>query len=1666
MPNSPIEISVKHYRLKINVLEDLRDNAWAAYFGDIQYILDNPINYDPIISEVLFDFTLCEWADPLPLLSIIISIAEFTNKGNKARVKLPSVKNATAKAKGFLKYLAKEGFAYQIMKYASYVFDDEGEVTVAHLQKYGDLSYELSYVNSTCMPAEIIDVFSTDVEKWVNLNLEYAYSRIESTISLWARENLFYRIKIFLRETLMNIKMHAYPRRTSGYAGVYIRYREGIANKNKEIAETLIKALEKESHDLNCPFLPLSYFEERQGCLELFVIDSGIGISESMRTVLRNRVGEIPNYPFPYACELVFNQGMRKDTTHKRSTHYGGLHLLAQLLRDNKDYLRGYDSDSWYGSYSPLVFDTTQNHKPARTLKHAKYALKGLSWTARISWLAESDTADSKIWKRWNSDVVQNPVLEVLTSDLPEPKRKSLKMLFVDDNRIKQVRKISYLDFSSDEFKTAMVLEDLCAAIKNDRYEIVQRKSFNPIEWLNELLEVSDLYGLFLKKNAHRKYSRAVDELVDSSKTFRHKRYLHLNEKERGVIKKLNRLLIEESYPTKCPKSGTRYDISKYIMVLPQRGYAKNDITKYLRELIDRLTSAYTTGNKLTAIIADIPVHESATYIAALKDSKFNKNIDKNISKISRIVLVNVRLDVCVLLAEDRGVHYFSFNESSSIQMYKKTGNPYFAPAQNISSIIEWLRFHDSYVLWDYLEKTHLNDNTYLNASIKWNGENKYIEGYLDFAQTLTDTFCKQLYMMNINRLPGLFSNKKTRMSAMDNLVKNLVAEINSAERFDGFEKITCVGSIQVSGFTEKASTAIINKDTYALSVHFFKHPNSVAKAHYIFLWPNLGFFKKKFPKSQEYERVGRTPVVARGGWKYYKLIRFDRNNKSIYKRSPRETYADFQRTNPTVMKIGHWVYESHHDLLTVNLWQILKLGFLEQNDLTCFLLSNLYSALALSENELTSQGLVWRHKIEEYLSMIDENRNSYLVSGEFAAIVYPSHPVSDFVMDRFKECVSSTSTDKIRRIIAVFPVKQNRGGSALLLSPLALERIQSCLNGFSKNRRILLFDDALVTGRTQKDLEHLLRGLGAEEVQIVTLLDRRRMPGQVLHDKRIKAYWRLDVPVLGTEMTCPLCRAIGVATVFSHTVNKRVFPIVDSWIKEWHCISPMIDWKTNGLDPTYFEPRNPFKKMSVEETESGKYQQIGGESEQILINRTSGIIAYVTELQTMTSRDDLTLHYCETEGTLNDDSKIELLASQLLLFGGEYDVALRNQMLSQLLVLASLKNHRDKYSSLAAFVLILQDNNILFQLLYGLINEEHEILRRPINEDIVIFLAYVMSNNISLKEYGFPNFVRAQRIIIEKYNDIASLYDTFHFEINSEFGRSHTKPLVKFIESEPIALDIKLTDVLDSLLKLRDIIKSLDPDIVRPTLAGGASEEPFIKFRQQLYGMSDFAYKVIHDLRGAKDKDAQHTDQAKLLIRNLLADFNKLHDRLFFRLNISHMNEGKGRDFEDNIEKLVSDISPDDWQKMVSDKKNASRFEKKRPVCIVSRSGKRFPDKARKEAWVIWDNKVVEVVMDLIKNVLHSSHSIKDPWGNNRQDIADMWIKVDYESNCLLIELANASDVTVDVLKGNGVGGRYWWHIEELSGSITYEQGIESVVFTKVLLPYVGKTKVNSNHV
>jgi hypothetical protein len=428
--------------------QDFSERSWAAWFGEIQQILESSSWKGQAVMACHVDFSHCRWADPLPLLSLALALADFEAQGKEVGVSFPGdclkeqedrnseqAKDCRARTQ-FLKFLAREGFLELLARRKPVAFPADLSGDRAHLRRVSlggrplveeDLSElkdawaPLIFEESTCLPARLLTlrhptdddgpVFleDDDIDRWVERALDGLIAPVVADkVPAWAQGGLKHRLQLLLREALHNVAQHAY--RDEGLAAIYVRYREGLLGQAPSAWGVLEEHIRREEDNRHMALLGSvpryqGFTRTRTGFFEVYILDAGCGFvkmitaDEHMKHLL-----DEPN-PFHKAMLAVFQDGF--SSKPDRATEHGGLHLLQQLLEPNKDYLRGRDEDAWWGTTLPLL-ETQSDSTPAgqfsltcEASRTKKPQVRGLAWTARLSWLDPMDQVTSGSWGTW-----------------------------------------------------------------------------------------------------------------------------------------------------------------------------------------------------------------------------------------------------------------------------------------------------------------------------------------------------------------------------------------------------------------------------------------------------------------------------------------------------------------------------------------------------------------------------------------------------------------------------------------------------------------------------------------------------------------------------------------------------------------------------------------------------------------------------------------------------------------------------------------------------------------------------------------------------------------------------------------------------------------------------------------------------------------------------------------------------------------------------------------------------------------------------------------------------------------------------------------------------------------------------------------------------------------
>jgi hypothetical protein len=1052
-PQNPFVTDTQGSKLTVWVSGSMRDDGWAAHFYELQIAMRERRFQSKCIDHVELDLSNCIWADPLPLLAFTMALGELVKQGGKATVVLPVSNQPEVEPKRLLRFMALEGFAGQMLDLGIAIKNSQyPNIDHPQIEEFAAIEVPLRYADSHCIPVWILHLSKDikeahdQIEKGISDRLALAEVLLRSEERPWANTRLLYTLKVFLRETLINIAEHAYENKSEDrLAAVYVRYRTGGLRIPSAEKSVWLQELSKEED--RCPQLRRSYLENKAGCLEAFTIDTGIGMVE--RFVLEENKRE----KFDALLKSVFFEGAT--TKKNRPTRAGGLELVHNALRQNHDYLRGLDDNLWVGFQAEYPREGAAHRRPA-LLRGEGAPFRGLAWTARLSW-PESTVMDSQ-WAIWQGTNV-HPALT----------------LFRDQTAIANCK---------------------------------------------------------------------------------------------GVIP----IVLDQRFGT----SGRLTDVisptnDQDVLWLVRPGLMKNDILAKVEEI----AQVHRKGGPYDLYIADIPDHEAATYLAAVNFSCDHRQTWPN--SFRHIVLITRSLAISVHVYSSNATHGY-VTDTSATNRFR-----FDASAWKELQIARWIRHHDSEVFWKVIDE-HKSDLTYIQGRVRWLetkvGYGQTIEGYLDFLQTLTYPLCLDLYRIAIQRFAGLFPNRIVFMQPMDRLTVTLAEEFNANQPAEAREKDNIrLGSVYVSGRTLDA----FGKSGGELAtIHFFLHSSSTAAVDESRLSLLLWSPHSQRPDSSEmstnelsesvpqYGRIGKTHAVGRGGGRHFLVPRFDDTGRPLSTRTPAETYNDWQQPLMPLLASGHWAYESHHDFITLNLYQAINFAFLGHDPLARYLFREVVLPLTKRgfERDCSSIGKqLWSRTVED----MQNHRLREQDLWQARAVVYPSHPNTASVVDRLLGCFLEEKREKLRnRFIPVLPVRRRQGRGAMLLSPLALERIKKLLEEQDDRQpNILFFDDAIVTGRTVREFTANLHAMGAKEVRMVSILDRLRLPAGGQKPERIRFFWRWDLADLGTRNSCTLCKALDLARQLSKAVtSSRAQERLQKWCQTWEPASPVSQWH-KALRPT-----------------------------------------------------------------------------------------------------------------------------------------------------------------------------------------------------------------------------------------------------------------------------------------------------------------------------------------------------------------------------------------------------------------------------------------------------------------------------------------------------------------
>lgn len=1459
---------------------EMRNRIWGDEYGPIQKKLRN---LDVSVKNVIISGLYLKWVDPLPMLSLLISIAELP-QDKRVFFIIPKRDNILDEQKRVLEFLQKEGFFSVMSNNKVFIIEvnEDNTITINRHEEelkrrtednirwiQDNLNGFVYFSNCTIVEAKVEDLRNYKSGKEIDDHIENLLKSVKHKISNFINpsqiNDIMWKTELFLKETINNVYEHAYTGNTPKFVGYYIRHRIGLADNTlpSESRESIKDVFFSETSDL--VRLVMNFPMATSNFLEILVIDAGIGLTnhftlkrvnvkKSFREVWRETIG-------------LGNRGIDKEF----NTQFGGLYTLGKILE--KEFLLGRDYDYWIGDLLP-VDAINGSYLYARYDNDKANYIEGLSLISRIAILKPMD--DNTDW--------------ILT--------KKSKLCFM--KAMKEEKSIYEKYYSCSTFK------DMTSSLSN-----------------------------------------FVDNRFDLSSL-----------KDIDYFKQKNNV--------------------KFLFFLPSAQVSKNDIYNYINQITNLVE---VNIESKTIIIADIPVNECGLYQQALNNARFSGVYKLSVEKI---IMISQRLSVYVLTKKGNTYQYDQVETNKYID---RDGLSEFSPHLSLLHALEWLKTHDSILTWQYICKKNSSEGFYINQKIHWFKDNKEVEidGYLDFEKTLTDPFLKKMYHNALRRTLCLASENGCSYIADDPLMTGLADYMNNLfynKNSINSKTTVALGSIYVSGSSQTPGIKNINLFLRQDQESALRDKNE--PVFHLLRWHDEDIFVSNSGDSN-YRRVGSTYAIAPFGWRYFPIPRYrakvNNNNidisnklffkkeemdnvvfKQAYKCSPKDTYNYWQGRNGLFMGISHVDYETKHDILNINFPFIVKESFLQESDLACFLLGEIMAAFHLDERIINFHD---KEKLKKLVREYKDNEKKKYENRKCSFLIYPYHSNTEYIVDIIKEYVNDI------KFIPLIPLNKERNGTSFQPSPRTIEMLRKVIDELrgtiSSDINALLLDDAIIDGKTQEEIKHVMYGLGVNHIMSLFILERRRIPFNTSDNRTTSAFWRLDIPRLGSKYSCPLCASINSISDFSsQIVSENARRRVEEWKQNWGARTVNTLERTQSLTPIKLQLNSPTKRFGIY-FEDNECKQCGGDENKIEIHTSLGLTLYMGELISITSRDDKMLRTCEDKAEkLDDHTILEMLCTNLLLYGKTISRKVREKMVTQIIEKTYSIEECNNHTAFAALVLMTQEDEVLANL--KTIYDEHMKSHNMPNYDILILLSYMTQRNNKL----FNNLEEPLRLIRTSMIEDKP-YRLFHSELYNSNGKVHDRPIEKLIQniSDPKPYLRTAEDAMDCLNYSLDHIYDWN-------LSDWYENNNKVKVYDAKKAIVE-TKRTINEVDWEDFKTASKT--CVISAKNLMKLLSILHDRLYMPLNII----GRNVDNEDNF-RLKERISL--WGEEF-DIGFFSNFDKAKNPRI-------------NEKWIVWDKTVDEEIYYLFVNA--SKHSKGKKFGKTEQH--NIWVSLEYDDKLTKVSL------------------------------------------------------------
>lgn len=193
-------------------------------------------------------------------------------------------------------------------------------------------------------------------------------------------------------------------------------------------------------------------------------------------------------------------------------------------------------------------------------------------------YMITSDSEIKKVLQVENKTIkISLEDIDIKLSGMGDEKIDKLRDLYRRAEEYEGLQDITSLDFNKEEFEQASLTpEGLCEVIINDNYTTDVVKKVNTLDGLNKLLEITNFFEILVLQKSNPNFSTDIWILVKKTRYCRNGKGT-VTDDQKKLIKRLNRLLLEENYSTQTPKYRKKRLIITGIANEGDREKYKND---------------------------------------------------------------------------------------------------------------------------------------------------------------------------------------------------------------------------------------------------------------------------------------------------------------------------------------------------------------------------------------------------------------------------------------------------------------------------------------------------------------------------------------------------------------------------------------------------------------------------------------------------------------------------------------------------------------------------------------------------------------------------------------------------------------------------------------------------------------------------------------------------------------------------------------------------------------------------------------------------------------------------------------------------------------------------------------------------------------------------------